>query len=390
MIDITNLTSLITAFRNETEQGSISPETLGALLQAIAEEIQNATSEQDQVKLTALYDNIKTMGTCLQSITQGDADRNNILANIVQFNPILGAATISSGGVFIKQATTERAGAMRAQHVDDLYTAKKNISALQSSVEDLQSSITSLEEINTTHEELISDLCEDTSTVQNYVQRLPPYRGVITIDSTSITSPSTNYFKYSMADGYYEIYRAGNLIGHAVSYLYNNYRIFNVVGLCFINSTTFVYQDTLEHILVRVTSSGQIYTSGTTESTDLQNQIYVLQKNSLTEETTTFSYSDDNGNSISGTCYKQGSLCTIIGKAYIEMEQTEVNTLLPFNAVAPCLPELDIYYEDTMQWVKVSLYNDTSGTHISARIPEDFMNGGEVFVKFSLSYIIQS
>ena len=27
MIDISNLTSLITAFRNETEQGSISPET---------------------------------------------------------------------------------------------------------------------------------------------------------------------------------------------------------------------------------------------------------------------------------------------------------------------------------------------------------------------------
>ena len=55
MIDITNLTSLITAFRNETEQGSISPETLDALLQAIAEEIQNAASDQDQTKLSARY-----------------------------------------------------------------------------------------------------------------------------------------------------------------------------------------------------------------------------------------------------------------------------------------------------------------------------------------------
>ncbi len=35
MIDITNLISFITAFRQETEQGSISPETLGALLQSI-------------------------------------------------------------------------------------------------------------------------------------------------------------------------------------------------------------------------------------------------------------------------------------------------------------------------------------------------------------------
>ena len=44
MIDISNLTSLITAFRQETEQGCISPETLGALLQAIANQLHNATT----------------------------------------------------------------------------------------------------------------------------------------------------------------------------------------------------------------------------------------------------------------------------------------------------------------------------------------------------------
>lgn len=251
MIDITNLTSLITAFRYETEQGSISPETLGALLQAIAEEIQNAASEQDQVKLSALYDNVKTMGTCLQSITQGDADRNNILANIVQFNPILGAATISSGGVFIKQATTERAGAMRAQHVDDLYTAKKNISALQTTVNGL-----------------VSDC--------------------------------------------------------------------------------------------------------------------------IAEESKTFAYADDYGSSISGTCIRHGSLCTVLGNAYLELEQTAISTILPYKASDDFRPTLNIYYEDTMQWVRVDIYNDLNGTHINAQIPEDFMNGGEVFVKFSLSYIIQS
>ena len=47
MIDISNLTSLITAFRQETEQGSISPETLGALLQAIANQLQSATTDQE-------------------------------------------------------------------------------------------------------------------------------------------------------------------------------------------------------------------------------------------------------------------------------------------------------------------------------------------------------
>ena len=62
MIDITNLTSLITAFRNETEQGSISPETLGALLQAIANELNKASTEADQnskiAKLQSLVDDL--------------------------------------------------------------------------------------------------------------------------------------------------------------------------------------------------------------------------------------------------------------------------------------------------------------------------------------------
>ena len=54
MIDITNLTSLITAFRNETEQGSISPETLGALLQAIANQLKDASNDTDLSKLSTL------------------------------------------------------------------------------------------------------------------------------------------------------------------------------------------------------------------------------------------------------------------------------------------------------------------------------------------------
>ena len=81
MIDITNLTSLITAFRQETEQGSISPETLGALLQAIANQLKDASNDTDLSKLSSLYDNIKTMGNCLTNVVQGSADSNNVLAD---------------------------------------------------------------------------------------------------------------------------------------------------------------------------------------------------------------------------------------------------------------------------------------------------------------------
>ena len=54
------------------------------------------------------------------------------------------------------------------------------------------------------------------------------------------------------------------------------------------------------------------------------------------------------------------------------------------------LPEAFIYYEDTMQWVRVYLFTDVAGTHISATIPEDFMNGGEVNVSFSISFMIKA
>ena len=131
MIDITNLTSLITAFRQETEQGSISPETLGALLQAIANQLQSATTDQDQQKLSLLYDHIRTMGNCLTSVVQGSADRNNVLADYTFFNPITGIASAQRDTVLVRQATTERAG---AAYTGCSYNKKRGVRLNSSSV----------------------------------------------------------------------------------------------------------------------------------------------------------------------------------------------------------------------------------------------------------------
>lgn len=46
------------------------------------------------------------------------------------------AKTASSSGIFIQQATTERAGAMRAQQVTDLNAARKNLIELQKQMEE--------------------------------------------------------------------------------------------------------------------------------------------------------------------------------------------------------------------------------------------------------------
>ena len=309
MIDITNLTSLITAFRQETEQGSISPETLGALLQAIANQLTSAATDQDQQKLSLLYDHIRTMGNCLTSVVQGSADRNNVLADYTFFNPITGISSAQRDIVLVRQATTERAGAMRAQQVIDLNDCKKNISNLQDVVDSIESSMqtnnteygsqfsilreaitgirTAISELNDyveqvdQHAQDNSDRYDDlrglVGNLSSQVGYVPIHRGVIAIDSSSITSPVNNYFRYNMPDGHYDIVRGGALIGSAVSYQYGNFRVFDVVGLCHINSNTFVYQDTLAHILVRVAQNGLIVTNGTIDHVDLQNQINLKQ-----------------------------------------------------------------------------------------------------------------
>ncbi len=392
MIDISNLTSLITAFRNETEQGSISPETLGALLQAIANQLQSATTDQEQSKLTNIYNNLLKMGNCLTNLAQGDTDRNNVLGDYTFYNVVSGIPSAQRGQVLIKQATTERAGAMRAQQVIDLNAAKKGVATLEDAVAQIN---TQLEELNGYIEStdgVVQTLADDMynaksnlNTLNNRVSVVPIRRGVITIDPSSITSPIGNYFKYSMADGYYEIVRGGMLIGRAISFQFGNFRVFDVIGLCFINSGSFVYHDRFDHILVRVAQNGVVYATGSLDVIDLQNQI-----NTLKFKERPFSQSDGS-NTISGNCVVHGSLCTIVGSAYIDADNVSISALLPVAAAdEKNLPEAFIYYEDTMQWVRVYLFTDVAGTHISATIPEDFMNGGEVNVSFSISFMIKA
>lgn len=284
MIDITNLTSLITAFRNETEQESISPETLGSLLQAIANLLSAASTDQEQIKLTNIYDNLLKMGNCLTNLAQGDADRNNVLADYAFFNPISGLHSAQRSQILIKQATTERAGAMRAQQVIDLNATKKGVATLEEAVatinsqlEELNGYLESLDSVVQANADNISSLTDDFSSFNSRLGYVPFHQGNIVIDATSITSPITNYLKFNMPDGHYNLIRGGQRIGQLYTYMYNNFRVFDIVGLCYISSTSFIYHDRFDHILVRMNYNGQIFVTGSILTTDLQNQINLKQ-----------------------------------------------------------------------------------------------------------------
>ena len=137
MIDTTSLTALISAFRAEVTQNSISPEKVGGILQQIADLLATATPDSDMSEFTVLRQRLMSVSTMFTSLVQGTSDRNHIYLTSNTYNVATGTKHTNTDAIRIQQATTERAGAMRAQQVIDLNAAKKNISDLQDEVANL-------------------------------------------------------------------------------------------------------------------------------------------------------------------------------------------------------------------------------------------------------------
>ena len=137
MIDTTSLTALISAFRAEVTQNSISPEKVGGILQQIADLLATAAPDSDMSEFTVLRQRLMGVSTMFTSLAQGTSDRNHIYLTSNTYNVATGTKHTDTDSIRIQQATTERAGAMRAQQVIDLNTAKKNITDLQDEVANL-------------------------------------------------------------------------------------------------------------------------------------------------------------------------------------------------------------------------------------------------------------
>ena len=137
MIDTTALTALITAFRAEVTQNSISPEKVGSILQQIADLLATAAPNSDMSEFTVLRQRLMGVSTMFTSLAQGTSDRNHIYLTSNTYNVATGTKHTNTDAIRIQQATTERAGAMRAQQVIDLNAAKKNITELQDEIANL-------------------------------------------------------------------------------------------------------------------------------------------------------------------------------------------------------------------------------------------------------------
>ena len=133
-IDTQALGQLISAFRALQTKDSISPESLGSLLQSIASLVASAPTLASAQQLEAWAEALKGAKSALFSVSQGLPDRNDLNLNVSNVNLASGSTSMITAPVVIRQATIDRAGVMRAEHVTQLYAATRNITALQEAV----------------------------------------------------------------------------------------------------------------------------------------------------------------------------------------------------------------------------------------------------------------
>lgn len=144
-IDTTALTALITEFRKITAKDAITPETVGALLQKIANLLGTCGAESDISTVLTWYQQLRKAGEVVHDLRQGTADRNHVYLRPGMME--LDSGEVGEGAeIKIQQATTERAGAMRAQQVTDLNTLRTKVnSTLEPAVTNLQSAVAALQ-----------------------------------------------------------------------------------------------------------------------------------------------------------------------------------------------------------------------------------------------------
>lgn len=171
-IDTKSLTEVISEFRALQSKDAITPDSLGYILQRIVDLLATAGSSDTVGKITALLDGFKAAGQAITELSQGKADRNNVYANISSVNLTTGAVD-SSSAVLVQQATTDRAGAMRAQQVIDLNAAKKGLGDLQTQVSNIDALVTRLQEaITELSAEVISNKTKISVIVEDEVLRV--------------------------------------------------------------------------------------------------------------------------------------------------------------------------------------------------------------------------
>ena len=124
-IDTKSLSQLIAEFRKLQTKDSITPKSLGYILQRIADLLATAGTSETQAIPGNWYNALsKVSHTAVCKLQQAPADLNFIRLSNTFIDLLTGQQMTNKNATIINQATTERAGAMRAQQVTDLNNAR--------------------------------------------------------------------------------------------------------------------------------------------------------------------------------------------------------------------------------------------------------------------------
>ena len=107
-IDTKSLTQIITEFRKLQAKDSITPESLGYILQRIADLLATAGTSETQAILGNWYNTLsKVDHTALCKLQQGPADRNFVRLSNTFIDLLTGQQMTNENATIINMATTE-------------------------------------------------------------------------------------------------------------------------------------------------------------------------------------------------------------------------------------------------------------------------------------------
>ena len=136
-VNITTLTQLITTFKQETREESVTVDVLGSLLQKIVDLLGTTALQSDVSGIANWRALFVKLNTLVTNIAIGSDDRNNVYLSVTKGNVATGSSQPQPNSLCIRQATTERAGAMRAQQVQDLNKCKSDITSVNTQLNSL-------------------------------------------------------------------------------------------------------------------------------------------------------------------------------------------------------------------------------------------------------------
>jgi len=136
------ITSKITALRQLTEKNSISPESLGSLLQEIVDNISSISSSAG-TSGSVITSDVQSQLDKLKAVAEKALTGITVSADKDSFSGVLertttAGQTILTGVNLLSAATTSQAGVMSAQQVTDLNSALTRCTKLESSVSSLK------------------------------------------------------------------------------------------------------------------------------------------------------------------------------------------------------------------------------------------------------------